>query len=47
MNFPTEIDECKKFEKNNLTIAVSVLYAKKRIKNNENKFTNHDLESKK
>ena len=32
MNFPTEIDECKKFEKNNLTTAVSVLYAKKKNK---------------
>ena len=28
INFPPEEDDCKKFEKNNLKIAVNVLYAK-------------------
>ena len=28
-NFPSEKDDCKKFEKNNVTIALHVLYAKK------------------
>ena len=29
INFPSEKDDCKKFEKNNWTIALNVLYAKK------------------
>ena len=29
MNYPTEKDDCKKFKKNNLTMAFIVLYAKK------------------
>ena len=29
MNFPSEKDDWKKYDKNNLTIALSVLYAKK------------------
>ena len=29
INFPSEKDDWKKFEENNLTIAVNVLYAKK------------------
>ena len=29
MNYPSKKDDCKKFEKNNLTIAFKVLYAKK------------------
>ena len=30
INFPSEKDDWKKFEKNNVTIAHNVLYAKKR-----------------
>ena len=33
MNFPSGKDDRKKFEKNNLTIALNVLYAKKEKKN--------------
>ena len=29
INFPSEKDDWKKFEKNNVTIALNVLYAKK------------------
>ena len=32
MNYPSEKDDYKKFEKNNVTIALNVLYAKKRKK---------------
>ena len=31
INFPTEKDDWKKIEKNNVTIALNVLYAKKYI----------------
>ena len=30
INFPSEINDWKKFEKNNVTIALNVLHAKKR-----------------
>ena len=30
INFPSEKDDWKKFEKNNVTVAINVLYAKKR-----------------
>ena len=31
INFPSEKDSCKKIEKNNVTIAINVLYSKKKI----------------
>ena len=31
MNYPSEKDDWKKFEKNNLTIALNVLHVKRRI----------------
>ena len=30
INFPSQKDDCKNFEKNNLAITLNVLYAKKR-----------------
>ena len=30
-NLPSEKDDCKRFEKNNVTIALNVLYAKKNM----------------
>ena len=31
INFPSEKDDWKKFEKNNITITLNVLYAKKKL----------------
>ena len=31
INFPSEEDDWKKFEKNNITITLNVLYAKKKL----------------
>ena len=40
INFPSEKNDWKKFEKNNVTIALNVLYAKKEKKGTQLMFRN-------